>query len=153
MKTLTRRKIFEVDSDQIFKRDLKLKPRRSQYETSLRLTAIFMVLFVLLLSASATMAADPGLAYPPNSEATDTKAGSLLYYNAYTSVPAGDTANTKINVTNTNDQSGVAIHVFFVDGQLLRGGLLHLPDRQSDLFILRIGLRSGLQRLYRNGCS
>ena len=83
---------------------------------SLRLTGIVMVLFVLLLSASATMAADPGLAYPPESEATDTKAGSLLYYNAYTSVPAGDTANTKINVTNTNDQFGVAIHVFFVDG-------------------------------------
>jgi hypothetical protein len=71
----------------------------------------------MLLLTGASLAADPGLAYPSTSEASDQKAGSLLFYNAYTSsASAPDTANTRINITNTFSTRGVSVHLFFVDG-------------------------------------
>jgi hypothetical protein len=67
--------------------------------------------------STAALAADPGLPFPVTSEASDQKAGSLLFYNAYTSSASGElTSNTRINITNTNAFSGIAVHLFFVDG-------------------------------------
>jgi hypothetical protein len=67
--------------------------------------------------ASTAFAGDPGTPLPATSEASDQKAGSLLFYNTYTSSAANaNTANTRINITNTNDRSGVFVHLFFVDG-------------------------------------
>jgi len=39
----------------------------------------------LLLMTSAALAADPGLRYPWDSEISDQKAGSILFFNFYTS--------------------------------------------------------------------
>lgn len=59
----------------------------------------------------------PGLVYPASSSTSDTKAGSVLFFNFYVSDPT-DTAssNTRISLTNINPTDGVAIHLFFVDG-------------------------------------
>jgi hypothetical protein len=75
------------------------------------------MLFSLFLMAAAANAADPGDAYPATSEADDQKAGSLLYFNAYTSDALNANAqNTVINLTNTNPSLDVTVHLFFVDG-------------------------------------
>jgi len=87
--------------------------------TSHHYTHTLMALFVLLVMSATALAADPGLPIPDASEASDQKAGSLLYYNAYTSSATDpNAANTRINITNTNSAAGVAVHLFFVDAAL-----------------------------------
>jgi hypothetical protein len=71
----------------------------------------------LLLASSAAFAADPGAPYPASSEVSDQKAGSILFYNTYTSsasAPAQE--NTRINITNTSSTSAPFTHIFFVEG-------------------------------------
>src|SRR5262245_27391193 len=81
------------------------------------ITRIGLSLLVLFALAGAALAADPGIAYPSTSEASDQKAGSLLFYNAYTSsASAPATQNTRINITNTSSIFAVSVHLFFVDG-------------------------------------
>ncbi len=60
--------------------------------------------------------AGPGAIYPATSEVSDQKAGSVLYYNLYTSATTPTLQNTRINLTNTNPTVGIAVHLFFVDG-------------------------------------
>src|SRR5262245_37243078 len=78
--------------------------------------AVLSIFAVAVLSVSA-LAADPGLLYPPTSEVSDQKAGSVLFYNFYTSGAAGGNAqNSRINITNTSTTSAAFVHLFFVDG-------------------------------------
>lgn len=80
-----------------------------------RLSHVLLASFALVLMTSFAMAADPGLLYPPTSEASDQKAGSLLFYNIYTSGPtSGNTQNTRINITNTSVTSAAFVHLYFV---------------------------------------
>ncbi|MBP6820786.1 MAG: DUF11 domain-containing protein [Acidobacteria bacterium] len=60
----------------------------------------------------------PGQCIPPNSETSDDKPGSILFYGIYTSAAASNDPqnNARISLTNTNPQLGVAVHLFFVDG-------------------------------------
>jgi hypothetical protein len=81
------------------------------------LTRIALSLLALITLTGAALAADPGLPYPATSEVSDQKAGSLLFYNVYTSsATTPNTQNTRINITNTFAFSGLAVHLFFVDG-------------------------------------
>ena len=86
-------------------------------KTSLRYTHALAALLALLVMTTAAFAGDPGQAFPPTSEASDQKAGSLLFYNAYTSSATNaNTHNTRINITNTSSTSAAFVHLFFVDG-------------------------------------
>jgi hypothetical protein len=80
-------------------------------------TQTLLALVALIVLPIASLAADPGLAYPSKSELSDDRAGSLLIYNIYSSNAADpETDNTRINLTNTNPYTGVVAHFFFVDG-------------------------------------
>jgi hypothetical protein len=83
--------------------------------TSRKLTQIAFSLFVLSLMSVAAWAADPGAPYPTASEVSDQKAGSVLFYNIYTSSPSGGTTqNARINITNTSATNAAFVHLFFV---------------------------------------
>jgi hypothetical protein len=78
-----------------------------------------LALFALVMMSASAFAADPGAVYPPPSEVSDQKAGSVLFYNFYISAAtsAGANAeNTRINITNTSSTSAAFVHLFFVDG-------------------------------------
>jgi len=81
---------------------------------SRKLTSVVLALFALVVMSASATAADPGLAYPPQSEVSDQKAGSVLFYNYYTSGTTAAT-NTRMNITNTSTTSSANVHLFFVD--------------------------------------
>jgi hypothetical protein len=86
--------------------------------TSRLLAHGLVTLAALVVVSTVALAADPGLVYPPTSEVSDQKAGSILIYNTYTSsasAPAQE--NTRINLTNTSSTSAAFVHIFFVEGQ------------------------------------
>ncbi len=83
--------------------------------TSRKLTHALLAIFALVLMSAAAFAADPGSTYPPTSEVSDQKAGSVLFYNYYTSgATSGNAQNTRINITNTSSTSAAFVHLFFV---------------------------------------
>jgi hypothetical protein len=85
--------------------------------TSRNLLSILLAGCAMLLLSSAVLAADPGLPYPATSEVSDQKAGSILFYNTYTSsasAPAQE--NTRINITNTSTTFPAFVHLYFVEG-------------------------------------
>jgi hypothetical protein len=84
--------------------------------TSRKLSHIVFLLSALLALAASALAADPGVAYPAGAEVSDQKAGSVLFYNIYTSAASGGaTQNTRVNITNTNVSTGAVVHLFFVN--------------------------------------
>jgi hypothetical protein len=65
--------------------------------------------------SAAALAADPGTVYPADSEVSDQKAGSVLFYNIYTSNSANAiNQNTRINITNTSSTHAAFVHIYFV---------------------------------------
>jgi hypothetical protein len=96
-------------------------------QTSRKLTHALLSLFALVVMSAlafaqtdlSTATQKPGAIYPPQSEVSDQKAGSVLIYNFY-SAGATDTEaitnNTRINITNTSTTSAVTAHFFFIDG-------------------------------------
>src|SRR5215471_3652965 len=85
--------------------------------TSRKLTSAFLALFALVMLSASALAADPGIVYPPESAVSDQKAGSVLFYNFYSSgATSGATQNTRVNITNTSSTAPAFVHLFFVDG-------------------------------------
>jgi hypothetical protein len=83
--------------------------------TSRKLSHALFSLFALVMMSVAALAADPGSPYPFNSEISDQKAGSVLFYNIYTSdLAAPTTSNTRINITNTSSTHAAFVHMYFV---------------------------------------
>src|SRR6516162_6715325 len=91
--------------------------RLTHMTTSRQFTTLLTALFALLVMSAAAFAADPGQQYPPTSEVSDQKAGSVLFYNFYTSgATSGASQNARINITNTSSTAPAFVHLFFVDG-------------------------------------
>ncbi len=105
--------------------------------TSRKLTHALLALFALVVMSSFAMAADPGLLVPPTSEASDQKAGSLLFYNVYTSGPtSGNAENTRINITNTSVTSASFVHLYFVSaGCAIADSYICLTATQTASFL------------------
>lgn len=82
----------------------------------------------------------PGQCYPPGSEISDNKPSSILFYGMYTSAATSNDPqnNTRISLTNTNPNLGVAVHLFFVDGSScsVADAFLCLTPNQTASFLM-----------------
>ena len=82
----------------------------------------------------------PGQCHPPNSEISDDKPGSSLFYGLYTSAATSNDPqnNTRVSLTNTNPNWGVAVHLFFVDGSScsVADAFLCLTPNQTATFLM-----------------
>ena len=107
--------------------------------TSRKLAHALLALFALAVMSSFALAADPGHAYQATSEASDQKAGSILFYNVYTSgATSGNTQNTRINITNTNSAVGADafVHLYFVaEGCSIADSYICLTPNQTASFL------------------
>ncbi len=80
-----------------------------------------------------------GQCIPPAAEISDDKPGSILFYSFYTSSVADSIqTNTRISLTNTNPNQGVAMHLFFVDGATcsVADAFLCLTANQTATFLM-----------------
>lgn len=88
-------------------------------QTSRSLTSLCLAVLILLMTASAALAADPGLPIrdlPGLSAVNDQKAGSILFYNVYTSnATSPATENTRLSITNSGPRE-IGVHLFFIEG-------------------------------------
>jgi len=83
--------------------------------SSRKISQGLLVACLLVLFGVTARAADPGLAFPAAAELSDQKAGSVLiyvFYNSSTTSP--NQTNTKLSLTNTSNDSGAFVHLFFV---------------------------------------
>ncbi|MBL8168946.1 MAG: hypothetical protein JNJ50_12360 [Acidobacteria bacterium] len=105
--------------------------------TSHKLTQVLFTLLAFVALSSAALAADPGLAYPPTSEASDQKAGSLLIYNFYSSgATSGNAENTRISITNTSTSNPALVHLFFVANSCsIADSYICLTENQTAAFL------------------
>jgi len=96
-----------------------------------------LALCALTILSAAALAADPGLVYPPTSEVSDQKAGSVLVYNFYSSgATSGNTQNTRINITNTSVTSAAFVHLYFVaEGCSVADSFICLTATQTASFL------------------
>jgi len=81
---------------------------------------------------------DPGAPLPASSEGGGQKAGSVLFYNFFTSTPSNQhSQNTRFSVTNTNGSQPASIRLFFVDGSngSTVDGILCLTPNQTSSFL------------------
>ncbi|MBX3279560.1 MAG: hypothetical protein KF868_16275 [Acidobacteria bacterium] len=82
-----------------------------------KFTRALLSVAALMLLTSVGLAADPGLAYPAEAEVNDQKAGSILFFNVYSSSTSNPSVqNTRFNITNTSSTSAAFVHLFFVEG-------------------------------------
>ena len=97
----------------------------------------FLGLCAMAVLSSFALAADPGLLYPRTAEASDQKAGSILFYNVYTSgATSGNTQNTRINLTNTSVTSAAFVHLYFVaEGCSIADSYICLTANQTASFL------------------
>jgi hypothetical protein len=106
-------------------------------QTSKRISQVVLALFALLTLSMSALAADPGTVMPPTAEVSDQKAGSILFYNIYTSSASGSNAqNARLNITNTSSTSAAAVHLFFVaSGCAVADSFICLTPNQTASFL------------------
>ncbi|MGH9839071.1 MAG: SdrD B-like domain-containing protein, partial [Blastocatellia bacterium] len=76
---------------------------------------------------------------PPTAGPCDSDTGSVLLFPIYTSDSAnGVNENTRITITNTNQNHPVSLHLFFVDGATcgVSNGILCLTQNQTASFLM-----------------
>jgi uncharacterized repeat protein (TIGR01451 family) len=81
----------------------------------------------------------PGLTLPPASPVSDTKPGSVLIFPYYTSDASNpNRTNTRISITNVENQWSACVHLFFVDGTScsVADATLCLTPNQTASFLL-----------------
>ncbi|MGE0131724.1 MAG: hypothetical protein AB7U82_26880 [Blastocatellales bacterium] len=74
-----------------------------------------------------------------NSHLSDMKPGSILFFNKYTSNPANpQQGDTQLNITNTNQNSEIDVHLFLVDGSTcsVADAFIGLTANQTASFLL-----------------
>ncbi|MGH9836890.1 MAG: hypothetical protein ACREBD_12945 [Blastocatellia bacterium] len=82
-----------------------------------RYTSLALILAALTLISTSAFAGDPGEPIDERTPVSDQKAGSVLFYNVYTSSVTGPTTeNSRISITNTSSRHAVSVHLFFIDG-------------------------------------
>jgi hypothetical protein len=84
---------------------------------SRRFPSLFIGLATLFLTTVTVFAGDPGTPLADTSAVSDQQAGSVLFYNVYTSSASNPgVENTRINITNTSSVAPAIVHLFFIDG-------------------------------------
>src|SRR5262245_9711824 len=82
------------------------------------ITHAALSLLALIVLSGAALAGDPGtpiqnVSLAPNDQAP----GAVLVYNAYTSDASNPaTADTRVNITNSNQLNSISVHLFFLRG-------------------------------------
>lgn len=85
--------------------------------TSRHVFTALLTLAALFAPVVIARAADPGITVPFTSEINDQKAGSVLFFNFYTSNAANPaTENTRLALTNTSSTSSAFVRLLFVRG-------------------------------------
>jgi hypothetical protein len=80
-----------------------------------KFTRFILTLSALWVLSSAVLGQGIPVPLDPNI-LSDQKPGSVLFFNKYISNAASaTTADTQINITNTNQSAGINVHLFFVD--------------------------------------
>ncbi len=86
--------------------------------TSRNFTFFIFFLFAALSLSNGMDAQAQSSPFPWDGVVNDQKAGSVLFFNVYTSGVAGPISeDTRINITNTSSTKSVAVHIFFIDGE------------------------------------
>ncbi len=81
----------------------------------------------------------PGEFYRARTEISTTKPGSVLFFGFYVSAPGDpNSTNTRVNITNIHPTQGVALHLFFVDGEScsVADAFLCLTPNQTHSFLM-----------------
>jgi hypothetical protein len=105
----------------------------------------FWVAVILAISTARVWSAIPDVNLPDDlgladtAPATQPRNGSVLVYNLYSSGATNSPRhNTRISLTNTNQEAGVAVHFFLIDGTsgLVNSFYLCLRAQQTTDFLL-----------------
>jgi hypothetical protein len=83
-------------------------------------------------------AAGPGAAFPPASDLSDQKPGSILVYPLYSSISLKPTReNARISITNTEPTRRITVHLFFIqeDSAAVADAFICLTPNQTTSFL------------------